>query len=224
MASYYKRKNGTYCVRVSHGMKNGRQNLISTTYKPPVGITAAQEKKEVKRFADLFEAAVHSGVYVPGMKAQSTQTNSFGWTIQEFIRQHYFQRIEKRLSPNTVRFYRIPGMNQMLGLDGTTALPHLRTIRGAVKELRSDSPGLGLGEDQIRTAVQDGRIDCIRIGNRTYIALEFFKEPYVQRFTRMRFAENECKPKLRDSTHEQLAQLVVRSQGMPAVQRVRKQT
>ena len=128
MASYYKRKNGTYCVRVSHGMKNGRQNLVSTTYKPPAGITAAQEKKEVKRFADLFEAAVHSGVYVPGMKAQSTQTNSFGWTIQEFICQHYFQRIEKRLSPNTVRFYRAVVEQFILPSFG-----HLRLIDVTIK-------------------------------------------------------------------------------------------
>ena len=105
MASYYKRKNGTYCVRVSNGMKNGKQELISATYKPPVGITAAQEEKEVKQFADLFEAAVHNGVYIPGMKTRSTQTNAFGLTVGEFIGQHYFKRIEKKLSPNTVRFY-----------------------------------------------------------------------------------------------------------------------
>lgn len=105
MASYYKRKNGTYCVRVSNGMKNGKQELISATYKPPVGITAAQEEKEVKQFADLFEAAVHNDVYIPGMKTRSTQTNAFGLTVGEFIGQHYFKRIEKKLSPNTVRFY-----------------------------------------------------------------------------------------------------------------------
>ncbi len=106
MASYYKRKNGTYCVRVSNGMKNGKQELISATYKPPVGITATQEEKEVKQFADLFEAAVHNGVYIPGMKTKSTQTNAFGLTVGEFVDQHYFKRIEKKLSPNTVRFYR----------------------------------------------------------------------------------------------------------------------
>ena len=105
MASYYKRKNGTYCVRVSNGMKNGKQELISATYKPPVGITAAQEEKEIKQFADLFEAAVHNGVYIPGMKTKSTQTNAFGLTVGEFIGQHYFKRIDKKLSPNTVRFY-----------------------------------------------------------------------------------------------------------------------
>lgn len=86
-------------------MKNGKQELISATYKPPVGITAAQEEKEVKQFADLFEAAVHNGVYIPGMKTKSTQTNAFGLTVGEFIGQYYFKRIEKKLSPNTVRFY-----------------------------------------------------------------------------------------------------------------------
>ena len=86
-------------------MKNGKQELISATYKPPVGITAAQEEKEVKQFADLFEAAVHNGVYIPGMKTRSTQTNAFGLTVGEFINQHYFKRIKKKLSPNTVRFY-----------------------------------------------------------------------------------------------------------------------
>ena len=106
MASYYKRKNGTYCVRVSNGMKNGKQELISATYKPPVGITAAQEEREAKHFADLFEAAVHNGVYIPGMKTQATQTNAFGLTVGEFIERHYFNRIEKKHSPNTVRFYR----------------------------------------------------------------------------------------------------------------------
>ena len=106
MASYYRRKNGTYCVRVSNGMKNGKQELISATYKPPAGITAVQEEREVKHFADLFEAAVHNGVYIPSMKTQSTQTNAFGMTVGEFIERHYFNRIEKKHSPNTVRFYR----------------------------------------------------------------------------------------------------------------------
>mgnify|MGYP005746780827 CR=1 FL=1 len=35
MASYYRRRNGTYCVRVSNGCKDGKQELLSATYKPP---------------------------------------------------------------------------------------------------------------------------------------------------------------------------------------------
>lgn len=48
MASIYKRKNGTYCIRVSNGMKDGKQELISATYKPPTDITPVAEAKEVK--------------------------------------------------------------------------------------------------------------------------------------------------------------------------------
>ena len=107
MASYYKRKNGTYCVRVSNGMKNGKQELISATYKPPIGITASAEARKVKQFADLFEAAVHNGMYIPGMKSDSVKTNALGMTVGEFIQNHYFKRIEAKLSPNTVRFYRM---------------------------------------------------------------------------------------------------------------------
>ena len=32
MASYYRRKNGTYCIRVSRGKPGGKQDLVSTTY------------------------------------------------------------------------------------------------------------------------------------------------------------------------------------------------
>ena len=106
MASYYKRKNGTYCVRVSNGTKNGKQELVSATYKPPTGISLEREEKEAAHFANLFEAAVHSGIYVPGMKTKSTGTNALGLTVGEFINSYYLSRIEKKLSPNTVRFYK----------------------------------------------------------------------------------------------------------------------
>ncbi len=106
MANYYKRKNGTYCIRVSNGMKDGKQELVSTTYKPPSGITATKEAREVKKFADLFEAAVHSGTYISGMKLDEAAKNAFGITVAKFIEQHYYSRVESRLSPNTIRFYR----------------------------------------------------------------------------------------------------------------------
>ena len=105
MANYYKRKNGTYCVRVSNGMKDGKQELLSATYRPKKGMTPAQEKKGVEEFAALFEAAVHSGSYIPGMKSDTIMSNAFGMTVGTFIREHYLKRIEKKLSPNTVRFY-----------------------------------------------------------------------------------------------------------------------
>ena len=116
----------------------------------------------------------------------------------------------------------IPYLNRMLGLEETTAIPHLRTIRGAAQEIKSHCPELGLSEDHIRAAVCNGRIDCIRIGNRVYIAMEFFENPYVQRFTQMKLTSDEHQFKPRDGTHEQIGQLVARSQSMPVVQRIRK--
>jgi hypothetical protein len=116
----------------------------------------------------------------------------------------------------------IPYLNRMLGLEETTVIPHLRTIRGAAQELRSHCPKLGLSEDHVRAAVNDGRIDCIRIGNRVYIAMEFFENPYVQRFTQMKLTSDEHQFKPRDGTHEQICQLIVQSQGIPVVQRIRR--
>ena len=75
----------------------------------------------------------------------------------------------------------------MLGLEATNAIPRLRTIRGAAKDIKSNKSELGIGEEQMRAAVDDERIDFIRIGNRAYIALELFEEPYIQHFTQIRF-------------------------------------
>ena len=105
MASYYRRKNGTYCIRVSNGKPGGKQELISTTYKPPQGLSASAAEKGAKEFAELFEAAVHNGMFTPGRKQRVEQINLFGVTLSEFVEQHYYKRIEIRLSPNTVRFY-----------------------------------------------------------------------------------------------------------------------
>ena len=104
MANYYRRKNGTYCVRVSNGMKNGRQELVGATYKPPAGATKAMIEKGVREFAALFEAAVHNGLYVPGSNPKSVK-NSFGMTVESFIMDTYFSRASVKYSPNTVRFY-----------------------------------------------------------------------------------------------------------------------
>ena len=105
MASYYRRKNGTYCIRVSNGKPGGKQELVSTTYKPPQGLSVSAAEKGAKEFAELFEAAVHNGMFTPGRKQRVEQINPFGVTLSDFIEQHYYKRIEMRLSPNTVRFY-----------------------------------------------------------------------------------------------------------------------
>ena len=105
MATYYRRKNGTYCVRVSNGMKDGKQELISATYKPPKGATEKEIQRGVKEFAELFEASVHNGLYVPG-KRQKNAVNPFGMTVGSFAEEYYFKSVEGHLSPTTIKFYR----------------------------------------------------------------------------------------------------------------------
>ncbi len=106
MASYYKRRNGTYCVRVSNGWKDGKQELISTTYRPPVGATPSAMERGVKEFAQLFEAAVHNGIYISGEKQKSSDISPLGMSVGEFVKKYYYERAGKRLSPNTLRFYK----------------------------------------------------------------------------------------------------------------------
>ena len=89
MASYYRRKNGTYCVRVSNGWKDGKQELISATYKPPKDFTEKEIQRGVKEFAELFEASVHNGLYIPG-KRNKNVINPFGMTVGTFAAEHYF--------------------------------------------------------------------------------------------------------------------------------------
>ena len=105
MASYYRRQNGTYCVRVSNGLKDGKQELISATYKPPKDFTEKEIQRGVKEFAELFEASVHGGFYMPGKRAK-TQINPFGMTVGTFAAEHYFKSVEGHLSSNTITFYR----------------------------------------------------------------------------------------------------------------------
>ena len=63
MANITKKPNGTFLIRVSNGMKNGKQDLVSTIYKPPAGATPAMAKKGAEKYAVLFEELVHSGGY-----------------------------------------------------------------------------------------------------------------------------------------------------------------
>ena len=74
-----------------------------------------------------------------------------------------------------------PVLNRMLGFEEAAEFPHIRTIRGAVAELKRSRPEIGIGEKMIRSAVKDGRIASIGLGNREYIAMRSFDEPYCRR-------------------------------------------
>lgn len=106
MANCYKRKNGTYSIRVSNGKHNGKQKFIATTFKPPPGLDTRRAEKAAKEFAKLFEETVRSGMYTIGQKRKSSEIIGLGITLSNFIEAYYYKKVEFRLSPNTVVFYK----------------------------------------------------------------------------------------------------------------------
>ena len=112
--------------------------------------------------------------------------------------------------------------NRLLGFDENGALPQIRTIRRAVEELKQNNPDMGIGEKLIRCAVKDGRISSIKIGNREYIAMQSFTEPYCQRifeYTCLKSARREI---IRQNAINQISKTISSGQFIPTVLRTRK--
>ncbi len=116
----------------------------------------------------------------------------------------------------------IPTLNRLLGFESREDMPHIRSIREAAAELKQIHPEMGVGEKLIRSAVKNERISSIRIGNREYIAMQSFDEPYCRRIfeltsTKISRTEMVCKDVM-----EQLSQTIASNPFIPAVTRVRK--
>ena len=54
----------------------------------------------------------------------------------------------------------------------------MHRIHNAFLEVRESNLELGISEQRIRRLVGMGKLPHIRIGNRAYVALESFEEPY----------------------------------------------
>ena len=107
MANITKKPNGTFLIRVSNGMKNGKQDLVSTIYKPPVGSTPAMAKKAAEKYAVLFEELVHSGGYEKKQAVSKELRARRRMTIEQFVQDYYYPSIQKHLSPTTCRTYEL---------------------------------------------------------------------------------------------------------------------
>ena len=108
----------------------------------------------------------------------------------------------------------------MLGLENEDQIPHLRTIRSASNEIKQKFPDLGIGEKQIRASIENEQLDVIRIGNRAYIAMEFFEEPYVSRFS-PELNYSFTKKQKTNSAIEQFNLLLSNNSGIPEIKRKR---
>ena len=116
-----------------------------------------------------------------------------------------------------------PALNRLLGLDENDELPQIRTIREAAAELKQNRPEIGIGEKLIRNAVKDGRIPSIRIGNRDYIAMQSFDEPYCKRiFEPTASAPVSRAEAVRRDVMEQMAHTIARNQTVPSVCRIKR--
>lgn len=107
MANITRKPNGTFLIRVSNGMKNGKQDLVSTIYKPPVGSTSAMARKAAEKYAVLFEELVHSGGYEKKQAISREIRARRRMTIEQFVQNYYYPSIQKHLSPTTCRTYEL---------------------------------------------------------------------------------------------------------------------
>lgn len=58
MAHITKRKNGSYLIRVSNGLKNGKQVFVNKTYKPLPG----SSERTARRGAEQYTACLNIGI------------------------------------------------------------------------------------------------------------------------------------------------------------------
>jgi hypothetical protein len=116
----------------------------------------------------------------------------------------------------------VPALNRLLGLDENSELPQIRTIREAAAGLKRSRPEMGIGEKLIRNAVKDGRIPSIHIGNRDYIAMQSFDEPYCQRIFELNSPKVTRAEIIKRDVIVQMAETIARNQAVPTVIRVRR--
>lgn len=100
-------------------------------------------------------------------------------TLIETKELDFFHR-GNRLVSNADKF--AEDMNRIFGIDEKNSMPRVRSIHNAFLELREINPELGLSEERIRALVGMDVIPHIRVGNRAYVALECFEEPYNEHF------------------------------------------
>lgn len=106
-------------------------------------------------------------------------------------------------------------LRRMLDLNDTV-FPHIRSVNKALPTLAD----YGFGEDKVRRLVAEGTVDCIRIGNRSYIALEQFDWPYAEKiFTRMHAPQP--RESAKHQAQEQVSEFIATHQGAPVVKRKR---
>lgn len=91
-------------------------------------------------------------------------------------------------------------------------LAKVRTIRNAIREAAAIYPDIGIGECGIRNQVRKGNIPYVQIGNRRYISMHIFDEP---------FHDNRSSASIRQNVMEQMESVLSAQTSVPKVRRLR---
>lgn len=115
----------------------------------------------------------------------------------------------------------ITTLNDLLEFEDKTNVPYIRSIRGAIMELRETHPELGIGEEHIRRCVADGRISSIKIGCRRYIAMQSFDAPYCEKIMSVQAPSFAKSDMMRRDILEQMSAAISAQVVIPKIKRAR---
>ena len=113
-------------------------------------------------------------------------------------------------------------LNNLLEIEFSSRPPHLRTIESAMEEVRAAMPDKGISEARLRELVRRGMVPSIRIGNRSYIAMEVFHPPLDRKLSEISCAPREQRQR-RETVYshaEEELEVVLRKRG--AGRRIRR--
>ncbi len=115
----------------------------------------------------------------------------------------------------------IDALNVIYGFEGEMFCPSIRTVCNAVEEIKESKEYYKMGERLIRRCISDGILPTITIGNRHYIALQSFTEPYSKKLV---YGQSESRLKAEQIVNNMLQQMsdcISERGGVPAVVRRR---
>ncbi len=117
----------------------------------------------------------------------------------------------------------IVAINDLLGFDEKTAIPFIRTVQNAALEIKTSSKYITIGIKHIRKCIKAGIIPTIAVGNRNYIAMQSFTDPYAKKLIYGNSTTRNNQESVEQDMLEQMSACISRSGGVPKVVRVRKE-
>ncbi len=116
----------------------------------------------------------------------------------------------------------IEALNTHYGFDGETFCPLIRTIPDGIAEMRQSAQYYKIGDRLLRRCISDGILPTISIGNRNYIALQSFMEPYSRALVYGQTERRARAEQIVNDMLQQMSECISARGGVPNVTRKRK--